>query len=126
MISKLIAADIPLSPNEGFKGFGRLGLEQSNPETAPTIFNSFISGVIGVLTIVAGLWFIFVFVSGAIAMISSGGDKGALESARKRIFNALIGLAVVVASIFLIELVGKILGISLILNPAQFVENIWK
>ncbi|QLG69921.1 MAG: hypothetical protein CH104c_0690 [Candidatus Woesebacteria bacterium] len=126
MISKLIAADIPLSPNEGFKGFGRLGLEQSNPETAPTIFNSFISGVIGVLTIVAGLWFIFVFVSGAIAMISSGGDKGALESARKRIFNALIGLVVVVASIFLIELVGKILGISLILNPAQFVENIWK
>jgi hypothetical protein len=126
MISKLIAADIPLSPNEGFKGFGRLGLEQSNPETAPTIFNSFISGVIGVLTIVAGLWFIFVFVSGAISMISSGGDKGALESARKRIFNALIGLAVVVASIFLIELVGKILGINLILNPAQFVESVWK
>lgn len=126
MISKLIVADIPLSPNSGFGGFGKLGLEGSSAENAPSIFNSFISGVIGVLTIVAGLWFIFVFISGAISMISSGGDKGALESARKRIFNALIGLAVVVASIFLIELVGKILGINLILNPAQFVESVWK
>jgi len=127
MISKLIAEQgIPLSPNGGFKGFGKLGLEQNGPDAAPTIFNSFISGVIGVLTIVAGLWFIFVFISGAISMISSGGDKNALESARKRISSALIGLAVVVASIFLIELVGKILGINLILNPAQFVESMWK
>jgi uncharacterized membrane protein len=127
MISKLIAEQgIPLSPDKGFGGFGKLGLEGSSAENAPSIFNSFISGVIGVLTIVAGLWFIFVFISGAISMISSGGDKNALESARKRISSALIGLAVVVASIFLIELVGKILGINLILNPAQFVESMWK
>jgi len=126
MISKLIAADIPLSPDSGFGGFGKLGLEGSSASNAPTIFNSFISGVIGILTIVAGLWFIFVFISGAISMISSGGDKNALESARKRISSALIGLAVVVASIFLIELVGKILGINLILNPAQFIESMWK
>jgi hypothetical protein len=58
-------------------------------------------------------------------MISSGGDKNALESARKRISSALIGLAVVVASIFVIELVGKLLGIDLILNPAEFVQKIW-
>lgn len=59
-------------------------------------------------------------------MISSGGDKNALESARKRIFNALIGLAVVVASIFLIEIVGKIIGVDLILNPAEFVQKVWQ
>lgn len=126
MISKLIAQQgIKLSPDEGFRGFGKLGLEEGGPDTAPTIFNSFISGVIGILTIVAALWFIFVFITGAISMISSGGDKGALESARKRIFNALIGLAVVVASIFVVELVGKLLGIDLILNPAEFVQKIW-
>ena len=125
MISKLIAEDIPLSPDKGFGGFGKLGLEGGSAENAPSIFNSFISGVIGVLTIVAGLWFIFVFITGAISMISSGGDKGALESARKKIFNALIGLAVVVASIFVVELVGKLLGIDLILNPAEFVQKIW-
>lgn len=125
MISKLIAADIPLSPSNGFGGFGKLGLEGASASEAPSIFNSFISGIIGVLTIVAGLWFIFVFISGAISMISSGGDKGALESARKRIFNSLIGLAVVIASIFIIDLVGKILGIKLILNPASFIQKIW-
>lgn len=126
MMKNQLIADINLYPKGGFSGWGKIGLENSSAEDAPGIFNTFISGVIGVLTIVAALWFIFVFISGAISMISSGGDKGALESARKRIFNALIGLAVVIASIFLIDLVGKLLGISLILNPAQFVGNIWK
>ncbi len=126
MIEKPIAVDIPLSPDSGFGGWGKLGLEGGNAGEAPSIFNQFISAVIGLLTIVAALWFIFVFISGAISMISSGGDKGALESARKRIFNALIGLAVVVASIFVIRLVGKILGFDIILNPAEFVQNVWQ
>lgn len=126
MIKKLIAGEIPLSPPGGFKGFGIIGLEANSAEEAPSIFNNFISAVIGLLTVIAALWFIFVFITGAISMISSGGDKNALESARKRIFNALMGLAVVVASIFLIEIVGKILGVDLILNPAEFIQRVWQ
>lgn len=126
MKQNLISADIPLSPDSGFKGWGKLGLQGVDARTAPSIFNQFISAVIGILTVIAALWFIFVFISGAISMISSGGDKGALENARKRIFNALIGLAVIVASIFTIRLIGKILGFDIILNPASFVESIWK
>ena len=125
MKQNLISADIPLSPDSGFGGWGKLGLQGVDAETAPSVFNQFISGVIGLLTVVAALWFIFVFISGAISMISSGGDKGSLESARKRIFNALIGLAVVVVSIFVIRLIGKIIGFDIILNPAEFVRNIW-
>ncbi len=126
MIKKLIAADIPLSPDSGFSGWGKLGLQGGSASEAPSVFNQFLSAVIGILTIVAALWFVFVFISGAISMISSGGDKGALESARKRIFGALIGLVVVVASIFIIRLVGKILGFDIILNPASFVQNMWQ
>lgn len=126
MMIKPLLADIPLYPNDGFSGWGKIGLENTSPAEAPSVFNQFISAVIGVLTIVAGLWFIFVFISGAISMISSGGDKGALESARKKIFGALVGLAVVIASVFLIDLVGKILGVNLILNPADFIKSVWQ
>lgn len=126
MKEKTILADIPLSPDSGFGGWGTLGLEGKSAGDAPSVFNQFISATIGFLTIVAALWFVFVFVSGAISIISSSGDKGALESARKRIFNALIGLAVVVASIFVVRLVGKILGFDIILNPAEFIQNMWQ
>jgi hypothetical protein len=77
------------------------------------------------LTIVAGIWFIFVFITGAISVIGSGGDKVKVEAARNRILHGIIGLAVTVAAIFTIELIGRILGLDLILNPAEFVENIW-
>lgn len=125
MKEKLLA-QIPLSPSDGFKGWGIIGLENDSANSAPSVFNQFISAVIGLLTVIAAIWFVFVFITGAISMISSGGDKGALESSRKRIFNALIGLAVVVASVFIIRLIGKLLGFDLILNPADFVNQIWQ
>lgn len=106
-------SDIPLAPEGGFKGVGPLGNPGGN---AIGLFTKFISSTIGLLTIVAFIWFAFVFISGAIGIISSGGDKAALESAQKRITNGLIGLVVVIAAIFIINLVGTLLGIPNILN----------
>lgn len=109
-------ADTPLGP--GFSGFGPLG----NPTgTGINTFSKFISSVIGLLTIVAILWFILVFFTGVIGIISAGGDKAALESARKRISSGLIGLVVVIVAIFIIDLVGGLIGIPNILDlPALF------
>jgi len=45
-------------------------------------------------------------------MISSGGDKTAMANAQKRITNGLIGLVVVIASVFIIELIGKSLDLT--------------
>lgn len=128
MTEDLIAENqgIPLSPEGGFKGWGFLGLEKSGPDAAPQVFNKFISGVIGIMTIIAAIWFTFILITGAISMISSGGDKVSLENARKKIANGLIGLVVVIASIFLIRLVGKILGFDIILNPANFIQQLWQ
>jgi len=122
-MSSLIAQkEIPLGTP--LQGIGPLGLEGIDPSKAPGIFNQFISGAIGLMTIVAGIWFIFLFLAGAIGIITSGGDKAALEAARKRITSGITGLFVIVAAIFIIELIGKqILGIDLILNPAEFVEK---
>ena len=98
------------------KGIGPLGFEKSSPTSAVSVFSTFISGVVGVLTIVAVIWAIFTIIMGAISIISSGGDKQALETARKKITMGIIGLVIVLVSLLLIELVGYFLGLKDILN----------
>lgn len=98
------------------KGIGPLGFEKGSPSSAVSVFSGFISGVIGVLTIIAIIWAIFSIITGAISIISSGGDKQALETARKKITMGIIGLVIVLVALLLIELVGYFLGLKDILN----------
>lgn len=118
-----LLADIPLGP---LRGFGPLGLEKKEASGALGIFTQFLSSAIGLMTIIAIIWFIFVLITGAISMISAGSDKQALESARKRIINGLIGLTVVVAAIFIVEVIGRILGLKDILNLSYLFDLLTK
>lgn len=114
-------ADVSIAPNGGFKGLGTSPL--GNPGTNGIgVLTNFISGVIGVMTLVGILWFIFVFITGAIGIISSGGDKQALESAKKKITTGLIGLVVLIAAVFIIDLIGYLFGFtgSILDLPALF------
>jgi len=103
------------------RGFGPLGLEGGGD--APSVFTNIISGAIGLMTIIAGIYFIFILIAGAIAWLSAGGDKGAVENARKRITNGIIGLVVVIAAIFIFRLITTILGVEDIRDPASFIQN---
>lgn len=89
------------------EGFGPLGSPGGN---AVGIFSNFLSSAIGVMTIVAIIWFVFVFFIGAIGIMTAGSDKQALESARKKIITGIVGLVVTIAAIFIIELLGYLLG----------------
>lgn len=106
-----------------FCGIGPLGLCDTDRGTAPSVFNSVLSIVVGIISIIGGIWFIFVLVTGAVSLITSGGDKAAVESARKRIATGAIGLVVLIASIFIIDIFGRILGINF-LNPAAFISSL--
>ncbi len=112
--------EVPL--NGPLRGFGPLGLEGG--EDAPTVFNQFISTTIGLMTILAIVWFILTLLSGAIGIITAGGDKGKLETARQRITNGLIGLVVVIAAVFIVDFIGTLMGIPEILNPAEMLNRI--
>ena len=127
-MKNLIALDIPLYDpgKESLEGRGSMGLSAGNLSDAPAIFNNFISGAIGMMTIIAIIWFVFLLISGAIGIMGSGGDKAGAESSKKRITNGIIGLVVVIAAIFIVRLLGLLLGISDILDPSVFIENIWK
>lgn len=120
----LIVADIKLyDGTDGFSGFGPLGLQNKNAGESITIFSAFISSAIGLITVIALIWFMFIIVSGALGIISSGGDKNSLESSKKRITSGLIGLIVLISSLFILNLVGKIFGLDL-LNISQLIYNL--
>jgi hypothetical protein len=68
------------------------------------------------MTIVAIIWAVFSLITGAIGIISSGGDKQALENARKKITTGIIGLIIVIIALLIIELIGYFLGVGDLLN----------
>lgn len=104
-----------------FPGFdvakGLFGKEPFN------LLNSIISIAIAILTVVAGIWFLFLLITGAIGIMNAGGDKGAVADAQKKITMGFVGLVIVVAGIFIADLIGTIFGID-ILNPGGILENL--
>lgn len=100
-----------------FKGFGPLG----NPGTGGVnIFSNFISSAVGLMTVIAFIWFVFSFITGAIGIMTAGSDKQALENARKRIVSGIIGVVVVISAIFVISLIGTLFGIPVLNLPELF------
>jgi hypothetical protein len=91
---------------------------------SPTLFSQILTAMVGLLTLVAGIWFIFLLLAGGIAWIGSGGDKGKLAQARTQMFTGVIGLAIVVAALFITEIIGGLIGFNEILNPVNFLNSI--
>jgi hypothetical protein len=105
-------ADIPIG-NGGLKGLGNSSSPLNNISGTPiTNLTTFISMVVGVITIIGIIWFIFIFFTGIIGVISSEGDKNKVETSKKKITSGLIGLVVVIVSVFILDLVGFILGFN--------------
>jgi len=117
-------ADIPLFGGDRLKGFGSLGLEDKDPDQAGSIFANIISSTIGLLTIIAAIWFIILLITGAYGFMTAGGDKGKVEEAKRRITTALIGFVIVIIGIFIVNLVGYLIGFGAILDPAGLIEDI--
>lgn len=115
-------ADIPLAPSGGFKGFGPLGLEGG--EDPYSVFNNVLSATVGIMTVVAFIWFVFLLLMGAYGIMQAGGDKQALETAKKKLQSAITGLVILIAAIFIVDIFGFLIGIPDILNPGDFIRNL--
>ncbi len=84
--------------------------------TVQTSFGGFISSVITTLTVVGSLAFVVYFTVAGLKWISAGGDKGKVAEAQTQMTQSAIGLIAIVASYFIIGIVGAVLGLD-ILNP---------
>ncbi|MBI4062644.1 hypothetical protein HY410_01865 [Candidatus Gottesmanbacteria bacterium] len=114
---------------EGFGPFGNIeglsGTGVGGGTTALIKVTGAISSVIGIMTVAAGIWFLFQFLIGGFFWMSSAGDKTKLHEARERITNAFVGLLIVVAGWSILALAGQFFGFDIVIgNPAEIIGNL--
>lgn len=69
-----------------------------------------------IVMVVGGLALLLFFAWGGLSWITAGGDKDKVEQARNRITNAIVGMAVLVATIAVAIVLSWLFGFNL-LNP---------
>jgi hypothetical protein len=76
--------------------------------------SNYVSSAINILLGVAGVLAFLFLLFGGIQWITAGGDKDALDKSRKRIVQALIGLAVVFSVYAIIFIIRILFNVNLI------------
>ncbi len=115
-MNKLLA-DIPLDTT--LEGVGTIGTGDPVDTTAKII-----STAIGLMTVIAAVYFIFNLITASISIISSAGDKGNLESARTKMTHSFIGLVVTISAMFIIGMLSTVLGFPDILDFGTMISLI--
>lgn len=87
------------------------------------VFSQQFSNIIGLITVIAGIFFIVNFLIAGFEWTQAGGDAGKAEKARQRMINAALGLLVMIISFGIIGVIGGVFGVEL-LNPGQTFLNI--
>src|SRR3989344_4338508 len=83
------------------------------PSKGYSDLGEFINNAITLIFIVAVIAVLIMLVWGAMQWIFSGGEKEAVASARGRIINALIGLAILAVAAAVAQLAGQFVGFNL-------------
>lgn len=106
MLTKIIYAADPQTGNS-INGFGiqPTGNGVSQLETI-------ISSIIGFITVVAFIFFVFQVIFAGYSFISAQGDEKKLEAARSKLTNGVLGLTLVVVAFGVTAFISKILGLS--------------
>lgn len=115
-IAKVYAADDTIvgsvNPGKTFLPYGNVG-------TTGAGIVLFITNIIRLAFVGAGIWAFFNFIIAGYQFMTAGGDSKAIMSAWNRIWQTLLGLILIVGSFALIALFGYILfgDAGFILNP---------
>jgi hypothetical protein len=99
-------------PAEGFGPWGDIFTQQGG--TAATKFAGVLSNLLGVMTIIGGLWFMINLLVGGYNYLAAGESSEKMKEATRQIGNALIGLVVVIASYAVISLISGLVGFKIL------------
>lgn len=83
-------------------------------KTGVEFFQSFVPNLITLGLIIGAVFFLFILIIGAIQWISSGGDKNALEEAKHKITNAIVGIIILFSVFAVLKLIENFFGISIL------------
>lgn len=80
-----------------------------NIDTAGAGLTGFISNIIQLIAIAAGIFALFNLVTAGFEYITSRGDPKGIESARQKIYMSVIGLAIISISFTVAAILGQLL-----------------
>lgn len=109
-----------IGTGEGLGPFSNFSLDVS---VVGMKLSEILSRILGLLTIIAGLWFFVQLILAGFQYMQSDGDAKKIETANHKITNAVIGLSIVVVGYALVGIIGSIFGLD-ILNPQKILPNI--
>jgi hypothetical protein len=110
-----LAAMFAVSPLSAFAVEDTVDLTRGvDPAISGLKPSSFITGAINILLGGAGVIAFIILLVGGIQWILAGGDKEGTEKARKKITNALIGLAIVFSAYALLFIISALFNINLL------------
>ena len=83
-------------------------------QTGVEFFQDLVPRMVGLAFLVGVLIFFFIMIMGAIQWISSGGDKAAVEGARGKITNAIVGVVILLSLFALLKIIEDFFGINIL------------
>lgn len=109
-----LAQEVPLG---NIDSFGPLGNFRRGGEAdfyyAFTRTEVLISSLIGLLTIIGALWFLFQIIVAGLQWIGASGEKATVQSSQKRLIYSVLGLLIIVSSYALLGLMGSFFGLDI-------------
>jgi len=78
-----------------------------------SFFDRLIPSLISIGFIVGIIVFVYIFISGAISWMTSGGDKGQTETARNKLMQALVGIVILFSLFAIIKLIETFFDLDL-------------
>ena len=75
-------------------------------------FEAMISSAVNLVLIVASILFVFNFLIGGIKFMLSGGNKEKLDSAKRQLMNAILGIIIIFSSWAVLGFVGEFFGVD--------------
>jgi len=97
---------------EGFGPWAKAAAALGKTGNPGIILANILSNVLGIMTIGAGIWFLFQAIIAGYGYMSAGGDRERIQTAGRKLTNALIGIAVVAAAYGLLALLSSFVGIE--------------
>ena len=88
----------------------------SNPKLEFETLGDVVSNLVPTIFLLAGIALLLYLIAGGLQLMTSRGDPKAVEAAKGKITNGLVGIVIIFASFWIIQILGQILGIEALTN----------
>jgi len=109
------------TPYKTFEGIGGIAQPSADPIGA---LENVISKVIGFLSIVGVIYFTIQIILAGYSWISAGGETQKVKQAQDKLWQSLLGLAIMFLATVLVSMMGYLLGGVDLLNVQKFLRDL--